>query len=59
MIEAESMATMQNERLRSLTAVEQRVLVAVTQASRERVDRVHRATALLAVAERRSFSTAA
>ena len=53
------MATMQRERLRPLTIAEQRELTTVTQASSERVDRVRRATALLAVAGGQSFSAAA
>jgi transposase len=53
------MATMQKERLRPLTLAEQRELKAIRKASSERVDRVQRATALLAVAEGQSFSAAA
>ena len=53
------MATMQKERLRPLTLVEQRELKRITQASSERVDRVKRATAVLAVAGGQSFSAAA
>jgi transposase len=53
------MATMQKERLRPLTAAEPRELNAIVKASSERVDRVRRATALLAVAEGRSFPAAA
>jgi len=53
------MATMQKERLRPLTIAEQRELMAITKAGSERVDRVRRATALLAVAGGRPFSAAA
>src|SRR3954452_24077056 len=53
------MATMQKERLRMLTMAEQRVWRAITKASSERVDRVKRATAVLAAAEGESFSAAA
>ena len=53
------MAAMQKERLRPLTIEEQREVRAITKASSERVDRMKRATALLAVAEGRSFSAAA
>jgi transposase len=53
------MATMQRERLRPLTEAERRELVAITKASSERVDRVKRATALLAVAEGQAFGAAA
>jgi transposase len=53
------MVTMQKERLRPLTAAEQRELRAITQASSERVDRVKRATALLAVAGGATFAAAA
>src|SRR3954451_20514841 len=53
------MAIMQKERLRPLTIAEQRELRRIVKASSERVDRVKRATALLAVASRRSFSAAA
>ena len=53
------MATMQKERLRPLTEAERRELVAITKASSERVDRVKRATALLAVGEGRAFGAAA
>jgi transposase len=53
------MATMQQERLRPLTLAEQGELKAVTMASSQRVDRVRRATALLAVAGGESFSAAA
>ena len=44
------MGAMQKERLRPLTIAEQRELRAIAKASSERVDRVQRATALLAVA---------
>jgi len=53
------MATMQKERLRPLTIGEQRELKTIVKASSERVDRVKRATALLAVAGGQSFSAAA
>jgi transposase len=53
------MATMQKERLRPLTVAEQGELKTVVKASSERVDRVQRATAVLAVAEGQSFSAAA
>lgn len=53
------MATMQKERLRPLTGVEQHELTTLVRASSERVDRVQRATALLAVAEGQTFSAAA
>src|SRR5215213_6340700 len=53
------MATMQKERLRPLTIAEQRELKRITRASSERVDRVKRATAVLAVAGGQSFSAAA
>src|SRR3954453_10918436 len=53
------MVTMQKERLRPLTIAEQRELETIVKASSERVDRVKRATALLAVADGRSFSAAA
>ena len=53
------MATMQKERLRPLTVVEQREVQATTQASSERVDRVKRATALRAVAGGQPFAAAA
>ena len=52
------MGTMQKEGLRLLTIEEQGELRAITKASSERVDRVQRATALLAVAEGQSFSGA-
>jgi transposase len=53
------MGTMQKERLRPLTEAERRELVAITKASSERVDRVRRATALLAVAGGQAFAAAA
>jgi transposase len=53
------MATMQTERLRSLTEAEQRELGAITKASSARMDRVQRATALLAVARGETFAGAA
>ena len=53
------MATMQKERLRPLTLAEQRELTTITKASSERIDRVRRAPALLAVAEGQSFGAAA
>jgi transposase len=53
------MATMQKECVRPLTIAEQRELKAIVKASSERVDRVTRATALVAVAGGQSFSAAA
>lgn len=53
------MATMQQERLRPLTIAEQRELQTIAKASSERVDRMKRATALLAVAGGATFSAAA
>jgi transposase len=53
------MATMQRERLRPLTLAEQRELQTVVKASSERVDRMKRATALLAVVGGGTFSAAA
>src|SRR3954447_25563751 len=53
------MATIQQERLRPLTIAEQRELKRITKASSERVDRVKRAAAVLAVAGGQSFSAAA
>jgi len=50
---------MQQERLRPLTVAERRALATIRQASSERVDRVRRATALLAVAGGQSFGAAA
>jgi len=52
------MATMQKERLRPLTIAEQRELKRSAKASSARVDRVKRATAVLAVAGGQSFSAA-
>ena len=49
----------QKERLRLLTPQERTTLARISQASSERVDRVRRATALLAVAEGQSFAQAA
>jgi len=53
------MAAMQKERVRPVTLVEQRELTTIVQASSERVDRVKRASALLAVAGGETFSGAA
>jgi transposase len=53
------MATPQKEPLRPLTAEELAALQRVTKASSERVDRVRRAVALLAVSQGRSFRQAA
>jgi transposase len=53
------MVTMQKERLRPLTIGEQREMERIVKASSERVDRVKRATAVLAVAGGQSFSGAA
>ncbi len=53
------MAGMPKERLRPLTREEQAALVTVAKASSERVDRVRRATALLAMAEGQTFTEAA
>jgi transposase len=53
------MAGAQQERLRPLTAEEREALVRVTEAGRERVDRVRRATALLVVAQGQTFAQAA
>ena len=53
------MAGKQKERLRPLTAGEREALVTVTRSGRERVDRVRRATALLAVAQGATFTQAA
>jgi transposase len=53
------MATMQQERMRPLTIAEQREVETLVRASSERVDRVQRATALLAVAGGQPFSAAA
>jgi transposase len=53
------MATMQTVRLRPPTPAERRELTAIAKAGSERVDRVRRATALLAVAGGESFAAAA
>lgn len=53
------MATAPKEGLRRLTADERRALARVRQATSGRVDRVRRATALLAVAEGATFTAAA
>lgn len=53
------MVAMQKERLRPLTEVEQCELRTIAKASSERVDRVKRATALLAVADGETFASAA
>ncbi len=53
------MATMQKERLRPLTIAEQREMKGIVKASSERVDRVRRATALLAVVGGQTFAAAA
>ena len=53
------MATRQHERLRPLTITEQRELRQITKGSSERVDRVRRATVLLAVAGGQAYSAAA
>ena len=53
------MATRQKERLRPLTMAEQRELKRIAKASSERMDRVKRATAVLAVAGGQSLSAAA
>jgi transposase len=53
------MATPQKEPLRAVTAEEQQALEHLAKASSERVDRVRRATALLAVTRGRSFAQAA
>src|SRR3954470_12425526 len=53
------MATMQKERLRPLTMAEQREMKRIVKGSSERVDRVQRATALLAVAGGQTFAAAA
>jgi len=50
---------MQQERLRPLTLAEQRELKRMMQASSERLDRVRRATAVLAVARGQAFEVAA
>lgn len=53
------MAGRRKESLRRLTGREREALVGVTRAGRERVDRVRRATALLAVAQGQTFAQAA
>lgn len=53
------MAAMQKERLRPLTIAELGELKAIVKASSERVDRVQRATALLAVAGGQTLAAAA
>jgi transposase len=53
------MGPMQQERLRPLTLAEQRELKTITKASSERLDRVRRAAAVLAVARGQSFEAAA
>jgi hypothetical protein len=52
------MGAMQKERLRPLTIEEQHELETIVTASSERVDRVQRAMALLAVAGGATFSAA-
>src|SRR5688572_6734194 len=53
------MARAQKEKVRPLTPEEHAALVQVTEAGRERVDRVRRATALLATAQGQTFTQAA
>src|SRR4051795_10881075 len=53
------MGPMQQERLRPLTLAEQRELKTITKASSERLDRVRRAAAVLAVARGQRFEAAA
>ena len=53
------MGAMQKERLRPLTIAEQGELAGIVKASSERVDRVQRAAALLAVAGGKPFAAAA
>ena len=53
------MATPQKEPLRTVTAEERAALERVVHASSERVDRVRRATALLAVAQGQAYAQAA
>jgi transposase len=55
----DAMGRAQKERLRALTEDEQQTLQRIAAATSERVDRVHRATALLAVADGQSFVRAA
>ena len=52
------MATPQKEHLRALTSTEQATLEQLTKRTSERVDRVRRASALLAVARGENFATA-
>src|SRR5438067_1774992 len=54
-----SMGRAQKESLRALTADEQQTLQRIAAASSERVDRVRRATAVLAVAQGQTFAQAA
>jgi transposase len=53
------MATSPKTPLRAITAEERTILARITRASSERLDRVRRARALLAVADGHSFATAA
>jgi transposase len=53
------MATPQKEPLRAITPAEQTVLERLTRSSSERVDRVRRATAVLAVVQGQAFAPAA
>jgi transposase len=53
------MATPQKDPLRAVTPAEQAALERLARSSSERVDRVRRATALLAVVQRHTFATAA
>ena len=53
------MATQQKEPLRTLTAAEQTTLQRIAKASSQRLDRVRRARALLAVAQGQPFCQAA
>jgi transposase len=53
------MATSPKISLRAITAAERTILARITRASSERLDRVRRARALLAVADGQSFATAA
>jgi transposase len=53
------MATPQKEPLRAMTSEEQTALERLTRSSSERVDRVQRATALLAAAQGQGFAPAA
>jgi len=52
------MATAPKTPLRAITAAERTILVRITRASSERLDRVRRARALLAVADGQSFAAA-